>query len=133
MEFNSIPTDRIEILTSALAHGADTDSDNSSKTAEFNTEISESPQGVLQEDYTHLNIKTLYKDSVVKYFLKSREYYEIRKFSNNIHMYQSTDKNFILFLGLDMEDPYKSAWSVNCLIDQITDEKISAVLNTNLC
>lgn len=48
-------------------------------------------------------------------------------------MYQSTDKNFILFLGLDMEDPYKSAWSVNCLIDQITDEKISAVLNTNLC
>lgn len=128
VELNSTTTDRIEMLTSTLANGAYADSDDSSKTTQFNTEISESPQVVLQEDYKHLNIKPLYKNSVVKYFPKSREYYEIKKFPNNIHMYKSTDENFALFLDLDMDNPYKSAWSVNCQIDQITDEKICAVL-----
>ena len=83
VELNSTTTDRIEILTNTLANGTYADSDDSSKTAQFNTGISESPQIVLQEDYKHLNIKPLYRNSVVKYFPKSREYYEIKQSRQN--------------------------------------------------
>lgn len=78
---------------------------------------------IAREDYAKINIKPLYRDSVIVYNSVENTFMETREFSNNVVMYYFHSKNGALILDRDNEDPIKNSWEVRCTKDRITDEK----------
>lgn len=78
---------------------------------------------ILPEEYAELNIKPLYKDSVVKYNPEDDLLMEVREFSNNIVMVYFPKTNDATILDRDNDNPIKNGWRVRCNKDRITDER----------
>lgn len=121
--------DRLEQLSKTLSQGSYNPEDlDLPASAKMNVNLKEKEDAdsfsiVKSEDYSRLKVKPLYEDSVIKYSEKSKNFFEVRNFKNNIVMVYNIDKNYLTVLDIDEEKPSEESWDVGCSKDRITDKK----------
>lgn len=126
-------SDRLEQLSKTLSQGSYNPEDlDLPSSAKLNVNLKEKEDAdsfsiVKSEDYARLKVKPLYEDSVIKYSEKSKDFFEVRNFKNNIVMVYNIDKNYLTVLDIEEEKPSEESWNVSCSKDKITDAKTCVI------